>query len=207
MDISYYDTTKLFTPPSHAKHCSRKKGTWVLLYIQHHRRSENSYTTKQCYAWAIRCFRTNTGLNPLNSPEQNGRHFAEDIYERTFQNKNYCISLFWFKFQWSWFLMFFIQNSLELIPIGPIDKGSANCSAWWLGAEQVTSHYLKQWWPSPVMHDCTKPKPKPMWTDNHRNPLKKCNSTLKNLPDTLIEKCMRKFSSQDFCEISQQSMS
>ena len=113
-----------YSHPLHMPSTAEKKAP-VLLYIQHHRRSENSYTTKQCYAWAIRCFRTNTGLNPLKSPEQNGRHFAEDIYECTFQNKNYCISLFWFKFQWSWFLMFLIQNSLELIPMGPIDKGSA----------------------------------------------------------------------------------
>ena len=25
---------------------------------------------------------------------------------------------------------------------------------WWLGAEQETSHYLKQWWPSSTTHIC-----------------------------------------------------
>ena len=37
----------------------------------------------------------------------------------------------------------------------------------WLGAEQATSHYLKQWWPNSMMHICIA---RPQWV-NLRQPL------------------------------------
>ena len=47
--------------------------------------------------------------------------------------------LFWFEFHWSVFLR--IQLTI-----------SHHWLRWWLGAEQATSHYLKQWWPISLMH-------------------------------------------------------
>ena len=67
------------------------------------------------------------------SPEQNGLHF--DIFKRIFMNEK---------------LYILIQISLKLVLKGPID----NKAMWWLGAEQVTSHYINQCWHSSLTHIC-----------------------------------------------------
>ena len=36
----------------------------------------------------------------------------------------------------------------------------------WLGAEQATSHYLNQWWPSSTTHICVT---RPQWVNTHSN--------------------------------------
>ena len=51
------------------------------------------------------------------------------------------IFLLWFKYHW---------NSLPMVQLKMIQHHFRK----WLGANQVTSHYLNQWWPSFVMHIC-----------------------------------------------------
>ena len=46
----------------------------------------------------------------LSLPGQNGRHFADDIFECIFMNEKLCIS---------------IQISLKFVPEGPIDNKAA----------------------------------------------------------------------------------
>ena len=53
------------------------------------------------------------GTNQHNltiSPEQNGRHFADNIFRCIFMNEIFCI---------------FIKISLKFVPMGPIDNKSA----------------------------------------------------------------------------------
>ena len=52
----------------------------------------------------------NVGHSRSSSPAQNGRLFADDIFNCIFMNKKFCI---------------LIQISLKLIPKGSIDKKSA----------------------------------------------------------------------------------
>ena len=49
-------------------------------------------------------------IHSSNPPEQNGRHFADDIFKCIFKNKNLCI---------------LIQISLKFVPMGPIDNNAA----------------------------------------------------------------------------------
>ena len=58
-------------------------------------------------------------------PGQNGRHFADDIFECIFMNEN---SVFWFEFHFSLILRILFRL--------------------WLGFKHATIHYLKQCWPS-----------------------------------------------------------
>ena len=61
---------------------------------------------------------------------QNGQHFADDIFKRIFLNEDFRIS---------------ICISLRI---------SQHWSRQWLGAEQATSEYLNQCWPSSLSHIC-----------------------------------------------------
>ena len=58
-----------------------------------------------------------------------------------------------------------IAISLKFGPKGPIDKKPA-WFKWWLGAEQVTSHYLNQWWLSLLTHICIT---RPQWVNRISN--------------------------------------
>ena len=71
----------------------------------------------------------NNAFNTLR-PRQNGRHFADDTFKRIFSKK---MSEFRLKFHWGLFLR--VQLTI-----------SQHCFRYWLGADQATSHYLKQWW-------------------------------------------------------------
>ena len=46
-----------------------------------------------------------------------------------------------------------LKISLKFIPKGPIDNNPALVQVM-VCAEQATSHYLNQWWPSSLMHIC-----------------------------------------------------
>ena len=81
--------------------------------------------TIQCYI--IVCHKS--FINTLR-PRQNGRHFADDIFECTFLNGNVWIP---------------IKISLQFVPKGPINNIPALVQII-LGAVQATSHYLNQWW-------------------------------------------------------------
>ena len=63
-------------------------------------------------------------------PRQNGRHFADDTFKHIFVMKMLQFRL---KFHWS----LFIRIQLTIFQ---------HWFSWWLGADQATSHYLKQWW-------------------------------------------------------------
>ena len=69
-------------------------------------------------------------------PEQNGRHFADDISKCIFFEKTFVFGL---RFHWSLFLR--VQLTLRQQWFGK-----------WLGAEQATSHYMNLWWPSVLTH-------------------------------------------------------
>ena len=73
---------------------------------------------------------SNINVNTLR-PRQNGRHFADDIFKYISLNENVWIS---------------IKNSLKFVPKGPISNIPALGQRSWLGADQVTSHNLSQWW-------------------------------------------------------------
>ena len=76
-------------------------------------------------------------------PRQNGRHFPDDSSKCIFWNENVWISL---------------ENSLKFVPWGPINNIPALVQIW-LGADQATSHYLKQWWYSLLTYICvTRPQ-------------------------------------------------
>ena len=71
-------------------------------------------------------------------PEKNGGHFADDIFKCIFLNENYCILIqIWLKL--------FLWLNLKI---------SQHWFRWWLGTEQVTNHYLSQWWPSSLLPYC-----------------------------------------------------
>ena len=65
-----------------------------------------------------------------SAPGQNGRYFADNIFNCIFLMKIYDFRL---GFHWNLFLMF------RLILI-------QHWFRWWLGAGQATSHYLGKWW-------------------------------------------------------------
>ena len=56
--------------------------------------------------WFTDCYTTNTALNTLR-PRQNGRHFADDTFNRIFVNENVIISN---------------KISLKFVPEGPINN-------------------------------------------------------------------------------------
>ena len=83
-----------------------------------------------------------------------GRDKMTAISRTTFSNalswmKKYAI---WFKIHWSLFLRF--QLTIYQHWFG-----------YWLGAEQATSHYLNQWWPSLLTDICVS---RPQWLENAR---------------------------------------
>ena len=64
-------------------------------------------------------------------PRQNGHHYADHRFNCIFLNANLLIWIA--KDRWSLFLI--IQFTIF-----------QHWLRWWLGADQETSHYLKQWW-------------------------------------------------------------
>ena len=73
----------------------------------------------------------NRWFNTLG-PRQNGRHFADGMFKCIVLDENIWIP---FKIYWSLFLR--VQLTLF-----------RHWFRKWLGADQVTNHYLKQWWSS-----------------------------------------------------------
>ena len=65
------------------------------------------------------------------------------IWQTTFSNafSSMKMTKLWFKFHWNMF------SGVQLTI-------SQHWFRWWLGAEQATSHYLNQWWPSSLTHIC-----------------------------------------------------
>ena len=86
---------------------------------------------------------TTSQLVNSSSPGQTARHFADDIFKCFFLNENVYISIY---------------ISLKFVP----DVKLIIFQYWfrlWLGADQATSHYLSQWWPSLVTRICvTRPQ-------------------------------------------------
>ena len=75
--------------------------------------------------WLLTSFIT-IKINTLRL-RQNGCHFLNDIFKGIFLNENVWIS---------------IKISLNFVPRGLIKHWFRK----WLGAGQVTNHYLNQWW-------------------------------------------------------------
>ena len=63
------------------------------------------------------------------------------------------ILYFFFKFRWSWFLRVQLTKSQHWFRK-------------WLGADQATSHYLNQWWPTSLTHICGTRGRLVKWTTN-----------------------------------------
>ena len=68
---------------------------------------------------------------------QNGHHLLQTAISNAFP----CIEMLqiWVKFH----ISFYLRVQLTL---------SKHCFRWWLRAEQATSDYLSQWWPSELTH-------------------------------------------------------
>ena len=68
-------------------------------------------------------------FGPINTPRQNGRHFADDVWKYIFWNKNVWI---------------YIKISTQFVPKGLINNIPAlvQIMAW----HQVIGHYLNQCW-------------------------------------------------------------
>ena len=97
--------------------------------------------------WSILCmvvFRTDmfcyTMLGPTTlrwKPHQSRVMF---LFMQNFQMHFHHFA-FWFKFHWSLFLGFLLTIGQHWLRL-------------WLGAKQVTSHYLNQCWPNSLMYIC-----------------------------------------------------
>ena len=95
--------------------------------------TETTYNLKPLF-----CTRnSNISIN-ASPPEQNGRHFADDIFRCIFVNEIHCIS---------------IKISLGSVPKSPIDNHPA--LVWIMAWHQIgANHYLNQCWPSSPTHIC-----------------------------------------------------
>ena len=78
------------------------------------------------------------GLFNSSPPGQNGHHFADVIFRCIFWMKSFALRL---KFHWS-------------LPLRVQLKITPHWFRYWLGTEQVASHYLNQCWPDSLMHIC-----------------------------------------------------
>ena len=81
-------------------------------------------------------------------PEQNGRHFADDICKCIFLDE-----IYWFRLKFHWRL--FPRVHLPIFPY------------WfrqWLGADHATSQYLNQCWSNSLTHICGT---RGIWVNNH----------------------------------------
>ena len=90
-------------------------------------------------------------LNTLR-PRQNDRHCEDHIFKRIFLIEIYCIC---------------IRNSLKYIYVSRVQLSS--CQGWFrwcLGAEQATSHYLKQYWHGLLTHICVT---RPQWINTREH--------------------------------------
>ena len=74
----------------------------------------------------VLCMDRTWRINTLR-PGQNGRHFADDIFKCIFLNENVWIPT---------------KISLKFVQLTIFQ----HWFRYWLGASQVTSHYLNQWW-------------------------------------------------------------
>ena len=87
---------------------------------------------RSVHLWATICLLDRHSFYRDNTlrQRQNGRHFAANIFKYIFFNES---------------LQILIQISLKFVTKGPINS----IQHWfreWLDADQVTSHYLNQWW-------------------------------------------------------------
>ena len=84
--------------------------------------------------WWLDCWRIYASLG-LNELTHWGWDEMDNISQMTFSNVFSSVKMFelWWKFHWSLFLR--VQSSVF-----------QHWFRWWLGAVQVTSHYLDQWW-------------------------------------------------------------
>ena len=79
----------------------------------------------------------------INTLTHWGRDKTDAILQTTFSNAISWMKMFefWLKFHWC----LFIKPQLTIFQ---------HWFGLWLGAEQATSHYLNQWWPSSTTHIC-----------------------------------------------------
>ena len=84
----------------------------------------------------IRALSIPGGVNS-SPPEQNDRHFSDDIFKCIFINEKFCV---------------FVQISLEFVPKGPIDNKSGSGNGWarsrrqaiiWEMLTQFTDAYMR----------------------------------------------------------------
>ena len=102
-----------------------------------HKSLSHVCTVSHIQAWLMLLLCYKKGNIDSTPPEQNGHNFTDGILKSIFLNET-CV--FWFKFQ-----SLFLRIQLTI---------SQCCFRRWHDTEQATSHYLNQWWPSPLLHIC-----------------------------------------------------
>ena len=93
---------------------------------------------------------SNWSFNGLNHW---GRDKIDAILPTTFSNAISWMKMFEFRLKFHWSLFLKVQLTIF--------------QHWfrrWLGAEQATSHYLNQWWPSSTTHICVT---RHQWVNSH----------------------------------------
>ena len=80
-----------------------------------------------------------------------GRDKIDAILQTTFSNAISWMKIFEFRLKFHWSLFLKVQLTIF-----------QHWFRQWLGAEQATSHYLNQWWPSSTTHICVT---QPQWVN------------------------------------------
>ena len=76
------------------------------------------------------------------------------IFQTTFSNAFSWTKIYEFRLRFHWSLFLWLQLTIF-----------QHCFRKWLGAEQATSHYLKQWWYVALTHICVT---RPQWVNVYR---------------------------------------
>ena len=88
-----------------------------------------------------------------------GRNKMAAIFQTTFSNAFLWMIMYVIRLKFHWNLFLRVQWTI-----------SQHWLRWWLVADQVTSHYLNQWWPKMVTHICaTRPQWVNTWGPNRMN--------------------------------------
>ena len=87
-----------------------------------------------------------------NSLTHWGRDKMAAIFQTTSSNAFSWMKMYEFRLKFHWSLFLRVQLTIFQYWF-----------RWWLGAEQATSHYLNQWWPSSTTHVCVT---RPRWVNS-----------------------------------------
>ena len=92
------------------------------------------------------------GLEVTHGVTHGGRDKIDAILQTTFSNAISWMKMFEFRLKFHWSLFLKVQLTIF-----------QHWFRLWLDAEQATSHYLNQWWPSSTTHICVT---RPQWVNS-----------------------------------------